>query len=75
MARDCITKKQALVFRAAIITAIRSRRIRQKDIVSADKVRPQHVYDVIHGTKRISHRMHAAIMKIMRPVWERVAAQ
>ena len=74
MIKQCITKKQALVFRAAVVIAIRKRKIRQRDIWEAAKVRPQRIVDILAGDRPISYRMHRAIMRVMRPVWERMAA-
>lgn len=70
----CLTKSQSKIFRAAVIAAIRRRKIRQRDLWESAGVRPQYLVDILHGDKPISLRMHSSIMRVMRPVFERMAA-
>lgn len=67
--KDCVTPRQAKIARAAIIGIIRLRRLRQKDIASMCRCRPQHLHDVLHDGKPISRRMHSAFKRAIRKVW------
>lgn len=73
MAKDCVSARDARIMRAAIIASIHTRKIRQKDIVKAAKVRPQHVHDVLHAGKAISLRMHAAFKAALRKAYPDLA--
>lgn len=69
MNRDCVSPAQAKVMRAAVIGAIKVRKLRQKDVTKLAGVRPQHVYDVLQGDKPISLRMHAAFKRALRKAY------
>lgn len=63
--KDCVSPQKAKIMRAAVIGAIRHRKIRQRDISEDAGVRYQHVYDVLHAGKALSLRMHAAFKRAL----------
>lgn len=69
MARDCVSKQKAEIMRAAVISNIRLRKIRQKDIAKRAAVTPQYVYDVLHAGRAISRRMHAIFKQFLHEAY------